>query len=239
MKTWHIGCSGFNYSSWKNVFYPTGLKPAEWLKYYSEKFDTVELNSTFYKFPILKNLVRLYDLTPPHFIFSVKAHKIITHSKRMQDVAGKIMEFTGIVEEGLREKLGCILFQLPPSFKYSKENFDHVLNNVPHQSRNVIEFRHESWWKQDVYRLLKENNLTFCSVSFPGLPEKMKATSAVFYLRMHGVPKLFQSSYSSAELKRVAETIPVKPSECFVYFNNTTFEAGFTNAMELKKKTGN
>jgi uncharacterized protein YecE (DUF72 family) len=234
MDTVHIGTSGFSYSYWKNRFYPEKLPASQWLQYYSTQFNTVELNSTFYRFPIVKNLQKSAYATPADFRFTVKAHKIITHTRRMKDVKEKIKEFVGLVHEGLGDKLACMLYQLPPSYAYTAERLDDVLSALAGDSnKNVVEFRHLSWWNKEVYKAFKSNGLTFCSVSFPGLPEDNILTGKVFYKRMHGVPGLFKSSYSEAQLQALAGDVP-KRKQSFIYFNNTMFEAGYTNAAMLK-----
>lgn len=228
-----IGTSGYSYAFWKNRFYPAGLAAAKQLNYYSSLFNTVELNYTFYRFPTVKALQKGADSVPDGFRFSLKANKIITHTLRMKNAKEKITEFMDIVSEGLNEKLACVLFQLPPSFHFSEERLQDILNNIEHHSRNVIEFRHVSWWIPPVYNALKSAGLTFCSVSFPGLPEDNIKTSDVFYKRMHGVPELFKSSYSDESLKLLASEIS-NDGTSFVYFNNTMFEAGYSNAETLK-----
>jgi len=229
----HIGTSGFSYPYWKDKFYPEKLASSKWLAYYSSQFNTLELNSSFYRFPVLKTLEKQRDQTPPGFIFSVKAHKIITHTLRMKNAKEKVLEFTHIVEDGLREKLGCILFQLPPSFAYTEENLDNILKSIPHLSRNVVEFRHISWWNEKVWETLKKHNLTFCNVSYPTLPTEPLIRDNIFYLRMHGVPELFKSSYNDLLLKQLALKIP-KAEACYIYFNNTMYEAGYENARKLR-----
>ncbi len=230
----HIGTSGYSYAYWKNRFYPENTAQGRWLEYYASQFNTVEVNNTFYRFPIAAQLKKAADRTPPGFRFSVKAHKIITHSKRMKDAGEKVKEYIDVVSNGLEDKLACILFQLPPSYSYSEERLDDILKAVPGNPYHIIEFRHSSWWQQPVYEALAAQLLTFCNVSFPGLPDKPVPTQKVFYQRMHGVPKLFESSYSDEELERLAGNIPVD-SDAFVYFNNTTFEAGYTNAGKLNE----
>src|SRR5688572_33504768 len=105
---WFIGCSGFNYPEWKENFYPVTVKGRDWLTDYSTRFNSVELNNTYYKFPVLKHLQRFYDITPKDFIFSAKAHKIITRTKRMRNARDKVAECVHILEDGLREKLHCV-----------------------------------------------------------------------------------------------------------------------------------
>lgn len=228
-----IGTSGYSYAYWKNRFYPEGLPASKWLEYYSSRFDTVELNSSFYRIPTIKNLQKAADTTPADFLFSVKANKRITHIKRMRDVKNIVTEFSDIVLQGLGTKLACILYQLPPSYSYAPERLDDILSNITHSGKKVIEFRHVSWWNETVFGALKENNLSFCSVSFPGLPEDNLLTGDTFYKRMHGVPELFKSPYDETALEALAAEIPATASDSFVYFNNTWYEAAYTNAATL------
>lgn len=234
----YIGTSGFSYPSWKGIFYPANLKPAEWLSYYSTQFNTLELNSTFYKFPEVKNLRKMFDATPEDFTFSVKANQKITHIMLMKNAKDTVNEFTEMVAEGLDHKLSNILFQFPPSFRYTEENLSNILHNITYNSKNVLEFRHASWWNEEVIQILREHHLTFCSVSFPALSEEITLTTNNVYVRMHGVPELFKSSYSDEELKSLRERLPSNAEKIFIYFNNTTFEAGFTNARTMEILTG-
>ena len=228
-----IGTSGFSYSAWKKSFYPDKLPSSQWLEYYSTQFNTVEINSSFYHFPRVSTLRKMYDSTPENFRFSIKMNRQVTHYSRMKDTKNLIDEFILTAESGFGEKLGCILFQLPPSFKYTAENLDNLLKNIPNGSRFVIEFRHISWWDKSIFEALEKHNLTFCNVSFPKLPDETIMTSDVFYQRMHGVPEIFKSQYSDIELRQLAENIPGSAGQKFIYFNNTMFEAGFTNARQL------
>src|SRR5690606_29629436 len=109
---------------------------------YSSQFNTVELNNTFYRFPTAKNLKKASDSTPADFTFVIKANKSITHTNRMRNVKDKVADFTDIVREGIGEKLGCILYQLPPSYSFTEERLNDVINTVSHTTENVVEFRH-------------------------------------------------------------------------------------------------
>ena len=236
----YIGTSGFSYSYWKGRFYPQGVPASRWLAYYSTQFTSLELNSTFYRFPKPAHLAKMAAATPPDFRFSVKAHRIITHRLRMKDARQKVAEFSVLVEDGLGEKLACLLFQLPPGYSFSDERLADVLVTLagrPPYTR-VVEFRHVSWWQAGVYKALAEAGIVFCSVSFPGLPEDNITSASVFYKRMHGVPELFISPYSARQLRALAKAIPADgPS--FIYFNNTMYEAGYTNARALAKLAAN
>lgn len=234
----YIGCSGYYYPAWKNKFYPAGLQPKGWLEYYSTVFNTVELNGTFYRVPRLSSLQKYNDATPSDFRFSVKMNKQITHILKLKESASLIEEFQSLIREGLGEKCIHFLFQLPPSFQYSEENLALVLNNIPHHPENVIEFRHASWWNEDVRQKLAAADLTFCNVDFPGLETFFMQTTNKFYLRLHGNPVLFKSSYETADLHKFYEGIPEGTVGNCIYFNNTYYEAGYENAMMLQKIAG-
>jgi len=233
--THYIGTSGFSYPAWKDGFYPAGMPSAQWLTYFSTKFNSLELNSTFYRFPRAETLRKMCERTSNDFVFSVKMNKVVTHTLRMKEARGKVEDFTAVAMEGFEDKLGCILFQLPPSFRYTEENLHNLLEAVPANSRNVIEFRDISWWNEDVRDALRRQNLTICNVSYPGLPEDKFMTTEVFYQRMHGVPQLFKSPYTEAELEKLAEEIPAEADKKYIYFNNTMFDAGYTNAGYLQQ----
>ena len=229
-----IGTSGYSYAYWKGKFYPKEVPMTKWLNYYSGQFNAVELNNTFYRFPTVKGLQKAADATPQHFRFAIKAHKIITHTRRMKDVKDKIAEFMAIVHEGIGAKLGCILYQLPPSFSYTEERIKYITDNIEDKQRSVIEFRHSSWFTEDVYSIMRQHKINVCSISFPELPDTNVLTGNIYYKRMHGVPKLFESSYSDKELQHLAGHIIAAPSQ-YIFFNNTMFEAGYENALHLKK----
>ncbi|MCW3072281.1 MAG: hypothetical protein JWO44_2171 [Bacteroidetes bacterium] len=235
MKKNHIGCSGFVYPDWKGKFYPADLARSKWLAHYSSKFNTVELNGTFYRFPTAKGLKTMYDATPADFKFSVKANKLITHTLKMKDAKEKVQEFIQLAEEGLQEKLGCVLFQLPPSFKYTDENLENLLAAVPHEPSTVIEFRNAGWWDKKVYEALEQHNITFCNNDYPGMPEEIVRTKECFYMRFHGRPVLYKSEYSLPQLKKLAQQIPGECKERYIYFNNTWYLAAIANAMSIRE----
>jgi len=238
-KAYFLGCSGYFYPGWKGKFYPKELKPKDWLKYYSEFFNTVEINSTFYHFPTEKNLKRLYRETPENFVFSVKVNRTITHYKKFKNAKDLIADFYKVCREGLREKLGCILFQLPPSYAYTRENLEKILENLNPEFKNVLEFRHLSWWNEEVFNTLKRENVTFCSVSAPNLPETLVETSEVVYVRFHGKTSWYRYNYSEKELRNWAKRIKKsKAKEVFAYFNNDYNAYAPQNCLKLKDILG-
>ncbi len=175
--------------------------------------------------------------TPDDFIFSVKASRIITHLKKFRDCEQLMSDLYNVCEQGLQNKLGCILFQLPPSIQYSEEMLNLVIQNLDPRFKNVVEFRHESWWKKKVYDLLSEANIIFCTVSHPALAETLIVNNTTIYVRLHGTPKMFYSNYDSKYLNNLHRTIlgKKKIQEVYVYFNNTAGNAGILNAVAFKK----
>ena len=233
---WHIGCSGFHYKEWKKVFYPEGLAQTKWFDHYSSKFDTIELNVTFYRFPRLPVLESWYNKSPAHFLFAVKVPRFITHFRKFIGTEESLRSFYEIIKEGLKEKIGPILFQLPPDFIYSEEKLQQIIQSLNSSFSNVIEFRHSSWWNEKVYSLLKKHNITFCSISYPKLPDDVITTSDIIYYRFHGVPKLYYSKYENKDLKKIVDAIQKSSVKTvFVYFNNTASVAAIENAEIVKK----
>jgi len=235
-KKWFIGCSGFAYKEWKEVFYPQGLPQSKWFDYYTQHFNTLELNVTFYRFPTLKSLQAWYDKAPDGFVFSAKVPRWITHYRRFEETERMLGDFYGLLKDGLKEKMGVVLFQLPGQFAYSTEKLHKIIAQLDYSFTNVIEFRNEGWWRKDVMQLLKKNNIGFCGVSFPKLPEDAVINTTMPYYRFHGVPKLFYSQYSKAFVKKIYEQLATKKSSktIYVYFNNTATQAAINNARYLQ-----
>ena len=235
---WHIGCSGFHYKEWKEEFYPKGLAQTKWFSFYASQFNTLELNVTFYRFPTANSLKGWYDKAPQEFSFSAKVPRSITHFKKFTDTERMMSDFYGLLKEGLKEKLACVLFQLPPQFIYSEDKLQKLLAQVDHSFTNVIEFRHESWWRTDVKAILAKNNISFSGVSFPKICfEDAVIITPVCYYRFHGVPKLFYSEYEPSFVEKIYRQIHNNPQvkEAYIYFNNTASTAALHNARYLQQ----
>ncbi|GMQ99906.1 MAG: DUF72 domain-containing protein [Zetaproteobacteria bacterium] len=214
-----IGCSGYYYRHWLGLFYPENLPASRWFAFYAKQFDTVEINASFYRFPSKSAVRRWHRQAPADFTYSVKAPRLITHQKRFHD-CGRLLEDLYHVLAGLGERLGCILFQLPPGLPFSKEALTRVLDGMNPGFRNVIEFRHASWWRQEVYEALREKQVGFCSVSAPELPDDLIVTTPDIYLRLHGNP-WYAQSYSEQELAEWSRRIKDAQADyAWVYFNN-------------------
>jgi uncharacterized protein YecE (DUF72 family) len=232
-KKFYIGCSGFYNRHWKGIFYPEKLPQSKWFTYYSRKFNSLELNTTFYRFPTKQSLSKWYKDSPEDFIFSVKAPKLITHMKKFNDCEQLLKDLYKACHDGLHNKLGCILFQFPPSMEYSKEKLDLILKNLNYSFTNVLEFRHKSWWTAKVYDKLNKKGIIFCSVDHPKLPKTIKIFARMAYVRLHGSPVMFYSEYSQAYLKKLYSKIRNCKTAC-IYFNNTAGNAGILNAQQFK-----
>jgi len=237
---WHIGCSGFHYKHWKGSFYPEDLPQRRWFEFYAEHFKTLELNVTFYRFPQLSFLQNWYNVSPEEFRFSVKAPRAITHFKQFHNVVDMITSFYATIRDGLRDKLGPVLFQLPPRLKYDEARLQRILENLDPGFDNVLEFRHPSWWHETVYAELAKRGVTFCGMSHPELPDAVIGNTPVVYYRFHGVPDLYRSFYSDESLNNVALQLKgdTNVQSAWLYFNNDAAVAAIPNAQTLIRLTG-
>lgn len=232
----HIGCSSFATPSWKSIFYPDHLPKKDWFTYYCKYFNTYEFNGSFYRFPTVSGLQKWYDKTPHNFTFSIKIPKTITHTKKLIACEQEVNDFYAVVSEGLSDKLGCVLWQFPPSFVYNEENLNKAISALNGKFKNVVEFRHESWWNNVVVDKLQIKQAVFCNPSYPGLPEHVLQNNSCGYFRQHGIPKLFYSEYSLSEIETLYKQILAKNfDEVYVYFNNTASPAAVINAIQFMK----
>lgn len=231
----NVGCSSYNNGSWKGIFYPEDLARSQWFEFYCEHFKTYEINASFYKFPTVKSLQGWYHKAPEHFKFAVKAPKIITHLKQFTDCRSETDEFYANCHKGLGQKLGCILFQLPPTIEFTPYRLALILSYMNVDFCNVVEFRNETWWRPEVYEAFADKQVIFCNLSFPKLPTTLVQSGKIGYFRMHGVPKLFKSEYTQDELGQLVEAIKLTDwNESYIYFNNTASTAGILNALKMQ-----
>lgn len=237
VSTLFTGCSSYYNRKWQGIFYPEGMPTKEWFAYYCTHFNTYELNASFYHFPTSKSLQTWYRKSPEKFKYSIKVPKIITHTKKLVGCEAELGEFYKVCESGLKDKLACALFQLPPSFHYTPERLELIIASLQPGFCNAVEFRNASWWTEAVYQAFRQHKLTFCSVNYPKLPTDIVATGATAYVRMHGNPRLLYSEYSEAELDDVLHQLAAhKLKQAFVYFNNTASTAGILNALNMNLK---
>lgn len=230
---YHLGTSGWSYQGWKGRFYPEELSQKEWFPFYVQHFNTVEINMTFYRFPKPETLKEWFSKAPEHFKFTLKANRQITHYKKIKGVKSDLNYFY-ILADNLREKLGCILFQLPPSLILNLDLLEEFLSNLSPEHQNVIEFRHESWYTKKVYDLLESYRVIFCVVSSKKVPNTIVETTETCYFRFHGLTGGYRYSYSDEELKEWAELIKkTKAKEGYFYFNNDYQAYAVANSQKL------
>lgn len=236
---WRVGCSGFSYKEWKGIFYPADLPQKQWFSFYCCQFNCIEINASFYKTPSLASLQNWYQQSPTDFLFSFKIPRQITHYQQFTDTKPQVEAFYELLREGIQEKLGAILFQCPPSFSYTPERLDALLNQVDEQFPNVIEFRHKSWWQPTIWQTLAQKNITFCGVDFPGdIPQTAIVNTDTAYYRFHGRPVLFKSLYDEQTISTVFNDLK-SPNlkRRFVFFNNTWGQSALINAQMMQEKT--
>jgi uncharacterized protein YecE (DUF72 family) len=232
-----IGTSGFSYKHWGNgVFYPKGLSQKEWLDFYTGCFDTVEINSTFYHLPEISVFQDWYKRVPKDFTLVLKGSRFITHVKKFKDPKDSWDIFYQSAQI-LKEKLGPILFQTPPFWKKDLRRLEDFLKIIPQGIRLAFEFRHPSWFREEVYKILGKFNACLCVVSSPDWPTAEVLTSDFVYIRFHGEKRLYTSNYSDEELKVWAEKFKKwlrEGRDVYAFFNNDALGYAPENAKALK-----
>jgi uncharacterized protein YecE (DUF72 family) len=231
-----VGTSGWQYKHWIGPFYPPDMRPPKMLRWYAERFDTVEINNSFYRLPAEAAFETWCRETTPDFCFAVKASRYITHNRKLADPESAKEKFISLVEK-LGSRLGPILFQLPPSWKVNAERLDKFLTALPRRYRYVLEFRNPTWNVAPVYEVLRRHNAAYCMYELAGFQSPIEITADFTYVRLHGPGNKYQGDYSGKILRNWAKRIEAWRRELkhiFVYFDND--QAGFApkNALELK-----
>ncbi len=228
-----IGTSGFYYEHWKGVFYPEDLPKSRFFEYYCRYFDTVELNSTFYHLPKAKTIEHWRSKSPDGFLFALKAYRAITHYKRLVDVEDELYRFLHLVKP-LRPKLGPILFQLPPSLHKDLNVLESFLHLLPPSYRFAVEFRHRSWYEEEIFDLLRKFGVALCIHDFGKKQTPLEVTSDFVYIRFHGPSGRYRGSYDDEVLREWAKKIVAFERDVFCYFNNDYEGNAVKNAFTLK-----
>lgn len=228
------GCSGWYYWHWRDCFYPPGEPSSRWFAHYASQFRTVELNAPFYSWPTVGTVQTwLRQAARRRFTYSVKVNELITHTKRFTGTATLVKDF-GHIADLLGPRLGCFLFQLPPSFHYSAAALKRILKQLDPRHRNVVEFRHRSWWNEVVFKAFRDANAIFCSCSGPRLPDELVRTADDVYIRFHGTKRWYRHDYTKQELTVWVERIRQSGAKrVWAYFNNDREGYAIKNAREL------
>jgi len=232
-----IGTSGFHYKHWLGSFYPPKTPASGMLKFYLQHFDTLELNNSFYRLPLVSSLENWRDATPADFVFAVKASRFITHNKKLRDPENALDNLIPRIMH-LAPKLGPILFQLPPKWGINLERLQEFLAALPTELNYAFEFRELSWMKPEVTDVLKRCNAAFCIYELAGYHSPMHVTADFTYVRLHGPDaNKYQGNYSDDRLgwwARQIESWAKTQKAIYVYFDND--QAGYAphNALKLK-----
>ena len=233
----YVGCSGWYYWHWRDSFYPQGAPSSTWFDYYASQFDTVELNAPFYSWPTLATVATWKrQAGRRRFVYTIKVNELITHTRRFARTAALVKDF-GLIADLLGPRFGCFLFQLPPSFRYSAAALARIVKQLDPRRRNVVEFRHRSWWNEKVYRAFRESGTIFCSTSGPRLPDELVKTADDVYIRFHGTKRWYRHDYSKDELAVWTRRIKASgAARVWAYFNNDREGYAIKNARELTRQ---
>lgn len=236
-----IGTSGWTYPSWKGTFYPEDLPSARFLEFYTKRFPTTEVNYSFYHLPRPATYQKWAAQVPEGFVFAVKASRLITHTKRLTGVEDPWRVFLQNAQS-LEACLGPILFQFPASFRCDHARLAEFLKMArtvapgADRLRLVFEFRHESWFSDEVYSLLRSHGAALCSADSNKYPRREVTTASFVYFRFHGRTRLFASDYTKAELAEEAKKMRrllKEGQDVYVYFNNDAEGHAVANARTL------
>lgn len=235
-----IGTSGWSYDHWANQFYPKDLNKNRWLEFYTENLDSVELNASFYRLPKKKTFENWWERTPDCFTFSVKMSRYVTHVKRLLDPEDSLKVFFDAVG-GLGEKCSTVLIQLPPSLGFETGRVNTFLEELTVKYgdyRFTFECRHQSWFNDGVYDLLRRYGIALCISDTPCYPYSEEVTSGFVYVRLHGHEQLYASDYSDQQLREWADKIRawnIGGKDVFIYFDNDANAYAVKNALRLRE----
>ncbi len=229
-----VGTSGWNYPHWKGIFYPEDLPKDKWLDFYMRHFDTVEVNSTFYRLPQKKAVEAWYKKSYPGFVYSIKMNRTVTHIKRLKNAEEELERFFELIS-ALKERCGIILIQLPPNLKFDRDLFEKFCSFLNPSYRYALEVRNRSWIDEEAFRIMRRHGIAFCISDTAGkYPYFEEITADFVYIRLHGSKILYRSLYTEEEIKRWAEKIRKWKRETYVYFDNDFCGYAVKNAKMLK-----
>ena len=231
-----IGCSGWQYRHWREIFYPKGLPAGSWFAFYAEHFDTVEINSSFYHLPNSETFDKWRKQAPEGFCYALKANRFITQAKKLLDCEEPLRRMMNAVRH-LQDRLGPILYQLPPSFALNLERLEAFIAILPKDVTSVFEFRNKSWYVPETYELLDRYGASLCIHDMPGSATERITVGPVSYVRLHGSEGRYCGRYSEEGLLSWADWIANqarRSASCWCYFNNDMFGHALDDAQTLR-----
>jgi uncharacterized protein YecE (DUF72 family) len=236
----HVGCSGWVYKHWRGILYPEGLPQSRWFARYADDFDTVEINASFYRLPAASTVDKWHDQAPPRFRYALKANRFITHMKKLKDCADAVDEFIALACR-LKSYLGPILFQLPPSLHKDVPRLEAFLELLPRSGEHVFEFRHKSWYDEEVLAALDRHGAGFVVHDLVGLKSPRWASGRTAYVRFHGTAGKYHGRYSDEALLSWTDWCVEQARSgrsVWCYFNNDIHGHAIDDARTLKSMVG-
>ena len=231
-----VGCSGWVYRHWKGGFYPADLPQKRWFERYATDFDTVEINASFYRLPLPTTFAGWRDKAPPGFRYAVKVNRFITHMKKLIDCDEPVGQFIELARP-LGQALGPLLYQLPPSLRRDLPRLEAFLKRLPADLEHVIEFRHSSWYDEEVLALLDAYGVGFVTHDLIGLVSPRWASGRTAYVRFHGAEGKYWGRYSHGQIAEWADWLIDQREQgrsCWAFFNNDIHEHAIEDARALK-----
>jgi uncharacterized protein YecE (DUF72 family) len=235
-----VGCSGWVYNHWRGLFYPEGLPQTRWFARYAEEFDTVEINNSFYHLPKPTTFEKWRNQAPSGFSYAVKANRYLTQAKKLKDCEEPMDRMMSAVRH-LGDRLGPMLYQLPPSMKINLERLENFLKILPQNIASVFEFRDKSWYAPATYELLDRYGAGFCVHDMAGSESERIAVGSVVYVRFHGGAGKYWGRYSDEKLLGWTDWLVEQSqqgSSCWCYFNNDIHGHAIEDARTLKSMVG-
>lgn len=241
--TIRVGTSGWSYDDWSGTFYPDDLPRKRWYEHYADQFPTVEINNTFYQLPSENSVTKWHDQAPDRFRYAVKGSRYVTHMKKLNDPeegVGNVVAAT----EGLKSYLGIWLWQLPGNLHRDVERLQRFLDALPGRWPHAVEFRHDSWWHDDVYGTLRERDVAMVWISDKQMPDEYPVTADHVYVRFHGLggqDQRYRYDYDDAELQPWVDRLEAAAEnghDGWVYFNNDHQANAPRNAHRLIEMLG-
>jgi len=232
-----VGTSGWQYRDWRERVYPPDLPASRWLAWYASMFPSVEVNNTFYRLPERSTFERWAGTVPDGFLFAVKASRYVTHVRPLSDVGASI-ELLLDRAAGLGDRLGPILFQLPPNLHRESERLERCLGEIPAGVRAAFEFRHRSWLAPEIFELLDAHGAALVWPDRPRARVALPVTGGWIYARFHQ-GRVASPGYPTSKLRRWADRLAASSADpCYLYFNNDAGGAAVRDARTLMSILG-
>jgi uncharacterized protein YecE (DUF72 family) len=231
-----VGCSGWNYRHWRGCFYPKDMPPSRWFRFYADTFDSVEINNSFYRLPAASTFEAWREQAPPAFRYAVKANRYLTQAKKLKDCEEPLKRMMAPLRS-LGDRLGPVLYQLPPRFRRNTERLEAFLCLLPRNVTHVFEFRDASWHVETVFELLDRYGVGFCTHDFPNAPAPRLAVGPVAYVRFHGGAGKYWGRYRDEALLEWAGWMAATARAgrpVWAFFNNDADAASVQDALTLR-----